>query len=314
MPRTRENRAEYDDSVLRFARDETSSRPRSLIAVLASMILFASFERAVVSQTYSVVLSVNDARPMAEAVLSLIRTYPVTITYEDPRYEYAGDLHDVERQASKTRHPPVRWIAPRGGVLHATYDVSEATGTPVDMADAIQKIVDANNVARFGGHFELRQSGGTFHVVPTEARDSTGRWVRQRSLLDAPITFSSGGEKDGFGLIEAILHEVSIASGETIVGGRPAIASNCSSPGCIDNERVVDATNEPAREVLMGLVTSLNPRYSWVLYYDASERCYYFSLVLGVDGPIPKVEHPRPRPPKPGDPTPGQRAPPSNAA
>jgi hypothetical protein len=107
---------------------------------------------------------------------------------------------------------------------------------------------------------------------------------------------------------------VSAASGEKIVGGRPAIAVNCSSPGCIENERVVDATNEPARDVLMRLVSSLNPRYTWVLYYDASQRCYYFNLVLGVERANPKIEHPRLRPPKPGDPTPGQRGPPANAA
>jgi hypothetical protein len=277
-------------------------------------VLLAGFVLAANAQTYSVVLSINDARPMAEAVLSLIRTYPITITYEDPRYEYAGDLHDVTRQASKTRRAPVGSIGPSGGALQATYDVSEETGAPLDMADAIQKIVDANNLARLGGHFEVRQSGATFHVVPTEVRDSKGRWIRQQSLLDAPITFSSEGEKDGFGLIEAILREVSAASGAKIVGGRPAIAINCSSPGCIENERVVDATNEPARDVLVRLVSSLNPRYTWVLYYDASERCYYFNLVLGVERANPKIEHPRVRPPKPGDPTPGQRVPPANAA
>ena len=290
------------------------TRPRSWISLIAATAFLAGLSRAAGAQTYTVVLSVNDARPMAEAVLSLIRTYPVTITYEDPRYEYAGDLHDVARQVSKTPHPPFRSIGPRGGALQATYDVSEETGAPLDMAAAIQSVVDANNLARFGGHFEVRQSGATFHVVPTEVRDGKGRWVPQQSLLDAPITFSSGGNKDGFGLIEAILREVSAASGERIVGGRPAIAINCTSPGCIENERVVDATNEPARDVLMQLVSSLNPRYTWLLYYDAAERRYYFNLVLGVERGQTKNEHPRPRPPKPGDPTPGQRAPPANAA
>jgi hypothetical protein len=291
------------------------SRPPSWISLIAATALIAGSVRAAGAQTYSVVLSIKDARPMAEAVLSLIRTYPVTITYEDPRYEYAGDLHDATRQVNKTRHPPLRSIAPQGGALQATYDVSQDTGAPVDMAGAIQNVIDANNLARFGGHFEVRQSGAAFHVVPTEVRDSKGRWIQRQSLLDTPITFSSGGEKDGFGLIEAILHEVTAASGEKIIAaGRPAIAIHCSSPGCIENERVVDATNEPARDVLLRLVSSLNPRYTWLLYYDSSERCYYFNLVLGVERGQPKIEEPRPKPPKPGDPTPGQRGPPANAA
>jgi len=290
------------------------SRPPFWISLIAATAFIAGSVRAAGAQTYSVVLSINDGRPMGQAVLSLIRSYPVTITYEDPRYEYAGDLRDITRQLSKSHRPEVRTIVPRGGALRAMYDVSQDTGEPVDMADAIQKVIDANNLARFGGHFELLQSGAAFHVVPTEVRDGKGRWVQQRSILDAPITFSSGGEKDGFGLIEAILQQVGAASGQKILGGRPNTAIACGRTGCIENERIVDATNEPARDVLMRLVSSLNPRYTWVLYYDAAERCYYFNLVLGVERGQPKIEQPRPRPPKPGDPTPGQRGPPANAA
>jgi len=232
---------------------------------------------------------------MGQAVLSLIRSYPVTITYEDPRYEYAGDLRDVTREVSKSHHE-VRTIVPKGGALQGTYDVSQDTGEPVDMADAIQRLVDANNRARQGGHFEVLRSGETFHVVPTEVRDSRGRWIPQRSVLDTPITFSSGGERDGFDLIEAILHEVSIASGRKIVGGRPSVAMVCSRLGCAENKRSIDATNEPARDVLMRLVSSLNARYTWVLYYGGPGSDYVFNLVLGAQRPEPT--------PKPRDPTP----------
>jgi hypothetical protein len=279
------------------------SQPRSLITLIASTATLASLSLAASGQTYAVVLSVNDARPMGQAVLSLIRSYPVTITYEDPRYEYAGDLRDITRQVSKTRHPQVRTIVPSGGALQATYDVSQDSGEPVDMAGAIQKVIDANNLARHGGHFEVLQSGETFHVVPTEVRDGKGRWIPQHSVLDTPITFSSGGERDGFDLIEAILQEVSVASAQKIVGGRPNVAMTCSSLGCVQNKRTVDARNEPARDVLMRLVNSLNPRYTWVLYYGLPERYYVFNLVLGVERSEPKIETHRPTP-KPGDPTP----------
>jgi hypothetical protein len=96
------------------------SRSRSLIALLASAAILASFSAAANAQTYAVVLSVNDGRPMGQAVLSLIRSYPVTITYEDPRYEYAGDLRDITRPVSKTRDAEVRTIVPKGGALQAT--------------------------------------------------------------------------------------------------------------------------------------------------------------------------------------------------
>ena len=267
----------------------------ALIALLASSALVTSFSPAAGAQTYAVVLSVNDARPMGQAVLSLIRSYPVTITYEDPRYEYTGDFRDVTGEVGKTRRPRGSTIVPKGGALRAAYDVSQDTGEPVDMADAIQSLVDANNRARYGGHFELLRSGETFHVVPTEVRDARGRWIAQRSVLDTPITFSSGGERDGFELIEAILHEVSIVSGQNIVGGRPNVAMVCfSSLGCTENRRTVDATNEPARDVLMRLVSSLNARYTWVLYYGGPGSEYVFSLVLGALRPDPKPRDPTP--------------------
>jgi hypothetical protein len=274
------------------------SRPPCFLALLASLAVVAGVSRSASAQTYPVVLSVNDARPMGQAVLSLIRSYPVTITYEDPRYEYAGDLRDVTRQVGTTRQQQASTIVPKGGAFHALFDVSQDTGEPVDMADAIQKLVDANNRARQGGHFEVLRSGETFHVVPNEVRDGRGRWIAQRSVLDTPITLSSSGERDGFELVEAILHEVSAASGQKIVGGRPNVAMVCfSSPGCAENERTVDANNESARDVLMRLVRSLNARYTWVLYYVSQDHYYVFNLVLGVERPVPT--------PKPGNPTPG---------
>ncbi len=257
---------------------------RSLIALLASAAFLVGFSPNVHGQTYSVVLSVNDPRPMAEAVLSLIRSYPVTITYEDPRYEYAGDLRDIKGQVGQTGQPQARTIVPRGGVFAATYDVSDDTGQPVDIADAIQKLIDANNVARRGGQFELRRSGDTFHVVPAEVRDRSGHWIPQQSILDVPIAFSSGGERGVFELVEAILKEVSAATGQEIVPGRPRGAVPCSIP-CAAYNRTVDVTNEPAREVLMRLLHSINPRYTWVLYYGLPERSYVFNLVLGRERP-----------------------------
>jgi hypothetical protein len=277
---------------------------RSWISPIASIALLAGSLPAAWGQDSPAVLSVDDPRPLEAAVLSLIRTYPVTITYEDPRYEYAGDLRDVTREVSKsTRRPQARTTVPRGGALRISYDVSPATGQPADMADLLQKAVAAKNAIHQGGHFELQQSGETFHIVPTEVRDRNGRWITQHSVLDVPITYSSGGPKGGFELIEAILKEASAASAQKIVGGGLSGSFACSLT-CDEFKRSVDATNEPAREVLAKLLHSLNPRYSWVLNYGPDEHYYFFSLVTGVERTEAHVEHVW-HTPKPGDPTPG---------
>jgi hypothetical protein len=278
----------------------TQARP--WIALIGSAALFATSWPPATAQTYAVVLSVNDPRPMGEAVLSLIRSYPVTITYEDPRYEYAGDLRDVTREVSTNSQSHVRTIVPRGGAFQAAYDVSQSTGVPVDIGDAVQKIIDSNNLAQ-GGHFELDRSGDTLHVVPTEVRDSNGRWIRQQSVLDVPITYSSGVEKNFFELVDAITQEASAASGHKIVSSGFGAGSLACSLGCTEYNRTVDASNESARDVLVRLLRSMNARYTWVLYYDPSMHYYLFNLVLGRERREPKVEPYRPTP-KPGDPPP----------
>ena len=275
---------------------------RSLIAALASTAWLASFSPAVAGETYSVVLLVNDPRPMAQAVLALIRSYPVTITYEDPRYEYAGDLREIARRVDETAARQVRALVPAGGVFAATYDVADDTGEPVDIADAIQRIVAANNAARTGARFELRRSGDAFHVVPAAARDGAGRWIPQQSILDVPITFASEGRRGLLELIEGILKEVSAATGLEIVGRHASGSYACGAP-CAAHDRI-EAANEPARDVLMRLLQSVNPRYTWVLYYGLPERSYVFNLVLGKERSEPQSDRPQPTP-KPGNSTSG---------
>ena len=278
------------------------SHPRPWTALLAATAFLAGSPPAVRGQTYSVVLSVNDPRPMAQAVLALIRSYPVTITYEDPRYEFAGDLREVTRPPRETLRPQVGTVVPRGGVFQAAYDVAEDTGQPVDLTAAIQSIIDANNQAPHGAHFALRRSGDIFHVVPAEIRDGSGRWMPQRSILDVPITFSSAAERGAFELLDAILKEISAATGRVIIGRYASGPLACGIP-CAAYDRKIDARNEPARDVLMRLLHSLNPRYTWVVYYGLPERSYVFNLVLGKERAEPQIEQPRPTP-KPGDQTP----------
>lgn len=278
------------------------SRPRQRTALLAAIAFLAGSPPAVRGETYSVVLSVNDPRPMAQAVLSLIRSYPVTITYEDPQYEFAGDLREVTRPPRDAPQPRVGTVVPRGGAFEAAYEVAEDTGEPVDLTAAIQGLIDANNQAPHGAHFALTRSGDVFHVVPAEIRDGRGRWVPQRSILDVPITFSSAGERGAFELLDAILKVISAATGRDIVGRYASGPLACGTP-CAAYDRKIDATNEPARDVLMRLLHSLNPRYTWLLYYGLPERGYVFNLVLGKERPEPHIEQPRPTP-KPGDQTP----------
>jgi len=271
------------------------STARSWVTLIALTAATASLSTNSRGQTETAAVFVDDPRPLSAAVLSLIQRYPITITYEDPRYEFAGDIRDVTNQVRK--NPGRRVLGPSGGVLEASYQVSRDTGNPVSVADTIQRIVEAKNLNPVGGRFNLYPSRDVFHIVPTEIRDSNGVWIEQQSIFSAPITFASE-QSNGYELIEAILKQVSAASGQEIRG---PVATRLMNP-LVRYTGAVEARDEPAREVLMRVLHSISPRFTYWVSYDPTERNYWFTVVQTAE-PAP----PEPSPiatPRPGDPTP----------
>ena len=257
--------------------------------------------------TESVPLVVNDARPVKEAVHVLFETYPVTITYEDPRYEYSGDLKDISLQVTKNPNSTAKTFAPVGGVLQITYETSSDKGQLADVPQALNSILDASKASGTGGRFAVLRSGDVYHVVPTEVRNSKGVWVKQQSLLDTRITFSSGGEMRGTELIEAILKQLG-ATTDRWIGMNPDITLNVLAR----YKGTVDVTDQPARDVLMSLLHSISPRLTWTLNFDPTPAAksspagqgYIFNVLYGADRGQPGVAPPD-RTPKSGDPKPG---------
>src|SRR5689334_5004465 len=151
---------------------------RYSVALIATAAI-AGFSASVRGQTEAVVLSVDNPRPLSAAVRTLIHSYPIVITYEDPRFEYAGDLRDATDDVRKRFPSATQTRFPIGGTLEVTYDVSVQSGQPIGIADTLQRIVDAKNAMPNGGRFAVYQSGDTFHVVPASIRNSGGAWIEQ---------------------------------------------------------------------------------------------------------------------------------------
>jgi hypothetical protein len=257
--------------------------------------------------TESVPLVVNDARPVKEAVHVLFETYPVKITYEDPRYEYTGDLKDISVLVTKNSGSSAKTFAPVGGALQTTYEISSDKRQPVDVLQALNSILDANKANGTGGRFAVLQSGDVYHVVPTEVRNSKGVWVKQQSLLDTRITFSSGGEMRGDELMHGILKQLGAAT-DRWIGMNEGIALNT----LFRYKGTVDVTDEPARDVLMSVLHSISPRLTWIINFDPTPapksspagQGYLFNVLFGAEGTQTGVALPD-RTPKPGDQRPG---------
>jgi hypothetical protein len=256
---------------------------------------------AAVAQTNSVSIYVDDARPVAEAILSLTDNYPVVITYEDARYEYAGDLEDVTDAIRNPLGPPAtrRVIVPRRHVLQASYDVPIETGRP-DIAQALRNILAANDVGTAGGRFRVIDAGGVFHVVPAQVRDGRGVWVEQGSVLDTPISVLVDSV-DGHALLEAVVAEINEAAGVRVLLNSQGFMNTFAR-----NKSSVQADGEPARDVLLRSLHSISRGFTWRMFYSPSDKYYVLNLAL-AKGTVIEPPGATPRQlsaPRLGDPTP----------
>jgi len=207
-------------------------------------------------------LSVNDPRPVAEAVKQLQEKYGWIITYEDPRLSNESDLQDETDPKHRQAHPGgKRALTPKGGTFEISYFVSPVTGKPEDPRELLQRLLNAHAASDNPGRFELKQTGRVFHVIPEQVKDVRGRWAHQASILEIPITFPEK-ERSVLETLETITSALSSASQMKIVIG--AIPLNLF----VRHRTTQSASSEPARDVLIRTLDSTNRKFSWRLLHD----------------------------------------------
>jgi hypothetical protein len=249
-------------------------------------------------------LIVNSGRPVADAVIQLIKRHPVVVTYEDPRFRFAGDLKDVTEEirnplAPRTAGPRIR--VPVGGHLQVRYGVSADTNKPVNLGETLESLVQAKAALPAGGRFRVEQSGNVFHVIASQERDESGRWVEHASVLEVPITLA-GQELGGFEMVRVILDEVSAKNGVKFEMTAMPVTNILGR-----YSGVIEASNEPAREVMLRTLHAMSERLTWLLYYDSLTEAYVFNIVAALAEPTTEIRGQPSRPPRQGDPTPTGR-------
>lgn len=209
------------------------------------------------------ILSVDDPRPVSEAIEQLEKTYGLVITYEDPQYLCAQDLQDVGPEVAKDywSYPPdqrPKVIVPRGGKLEVNYDPSR----PV--TEALQRVIDAAAAAGFPT-FRIEKQGHRINVVPEYARDADCKTVRQEPFLDARITLREG-ERNW----EQMLHDIVAAATEATPSHVLMWLGVIPKPGRAHHVGSVD--NETARAVLSRTLDDMgNKGLSWELLCDGKQ-------------------------------------------
>ena len=131
--------------------------------------------------------SVTSPRPVQEVILQWEKQYGWVITYEDPHFEYAGDLEDVTTRVRKDLKPgePIdpskRIIGARERQLSVTYRAPKSPSDSAARLEATKQLV--NVYAQIAGNtFRLLQSNTRVHVVPEMVRDASGELTPQTGI------------------------------------------------------------------------------------------------------------------------------------
>ncbi len=226
----------------------------------------------------SVQLTADDARPVAAAVQTLVDALALRITYEDPRYEFTGDLADVASSAARPRV-----TVPRGGRFVAKFPGSKDAGA------MLERVLSAAAQAMPDLRFRIERSGEAWHVVPVGSRDARGRLVTRPSLLDARISLPDE-ERTAQQTIDAIRAAVSAANRVRVGAGAFSLDGGIVPvPG--PPKFRFHAHDEPARAVLMRAFDAIEKergvRLTSLLFYgpDGPEPGYVLNLVPVPDAP-----------------------------
>lgn len=140
---------------------------------------------AVAQTTTSITVPGDDPRPISTVLRDLQEKYGLSVTYEDPRYQYSGDLQDVSERVrrgnSGARGEPV--LVPRGKPFKFVYSLSDV-GSPEESRNTVARML--SEYARIGGPvfsviLQIRRGCRLFQ---SKSLTKTGNW---RSRLQFSI-------------------------------------------------------------------------------------------------------------------------------
>jgi hypothetical protein len=221
-------------------------------------------------------INVDDPRPLAEALGQLAERHKIVVTYEDPRYLYAGDVKDVTRTVSRTPTPTHRILIPLGGRLDFNYSVSAATGQPENWDALLASLLEAH-AAGGGARFRFERANGATHVFPAESRNASGQWVEVASILDAYITIP---EQDltKAAIVEAVAQTIGDAA-NVHLGVGTCLDCGPRALGPEPTERF-GVANERARDVLWRVVQHWRRGSSWRIFQDPGSDLYVLNVTF----------------------------------
>ena len=207
---------------------------------------------------------ITSGRPLSEAAMLLEGRFAKPVTYEDPIWTWGGDA---------SPSPIARGLYPRDLKLSLPAELFTVQKAELNL-DLIAKIVDAYHHDTDGPRFRVLSSRWGFHIVPIQARDSTGRWVSVRALLDTQIYIPVENRTPSMHFVQ-ICNVLTTASGIRVIPGARWLDQAFEPNGIIpprtrqltqQEEQQISfiwGANTNAREALISLIELSGTTLTW---------------------------------------------------
>lgn len=230
--------------------------------LLPSLIFLAATVGAQSSIPPSSTTVVRGHRPLMYALEILERKCGWLITYEDPVWQFAGDIEQI---GSPPRAGLRRILVPRAGTLEMPALPGPADEEP-DRFALLARLFQAYEQAGNPGFFRVVDEGGILHVLPAFSRDARGQKTAVVPLLDTPIHIPIPETTPSLA-IRAILDQVERARGVPIIS---ELGSRFDRAVFGPVQVRVDARGQTARSLLLKILKESNQSWTWRLLCSPS--------------------------------------------
>lgn len=221
-------------------------------------------------------IEVVHGRPVAELLDRYEGLSGIPIHYEDPRYEYPGDIEDVSAKVRNPAHqgPPTRRVlVPKSRSLSTTFLVESdgRLGNPASLENALTALVSASHAHETPGTFRIGRYGQALFLLPTDVRDVDGSAKPYLSVLETPITVKIS-DADGLEALDTILKAISKASGQRLVIGTIPFLAFASARFSTDSQQ------RPAADVIADFFSKLSGNLAIRMFYGPDVKYYAFNV------------------------------------
>jgi hypothetical protein len=93
------------------------------------------------------------------------KKYGLRVSYEDPQYQFAGNLVDMTDPAYRNAHPTKKSLMPKGGKISWSAIISEPSKTILDPMGLLQSLLASHNSNGNPGLFSAVSLSGVYFIV-----------------------------------------------------------------------------------------------------------------------------------------------------